>query len=298
MENRNERLTCKEVREFDLVDFLAGLGHLPVKVRGYDYWYLSPLREEKTASFKVNRKINRWFDFQLWQGGDLIAFATRYHNCTVGDFLRILSVGGARSAPLRTFPPPPPKADDTPAIKITYTSFISDPDLLHYLYQRRIPTQIADTHCVQATFVIGEKTYNAIAFKNDLGGYELRNSWFKGSTAPKAVTTIRCGAGISAAVFEGFFDMLSYLALIPHPDPDQDLVVLNGLGMIPTLRHRTLYLFLDRDEPGRIATLKLCGSSAAVKDCSDLYRNHKDLNDFLCHFGKSPDFPKTTTSQD
>jgi len=26
------------------------------------YWYLSPLREEKEASFKVNRKKNVWYD--------------------------------------------------------------------------------------------------------------------------------------------------------------------------------------------------------------------------------------------
>ena len=54
--------SCKEVKEVDLVMYLAKLGHHFVKVTRNDYWYFSPLRNEKTPSFKVNRKMNRWFD--------------------------------------------------------------------------------------------------------------------------------------------------------------------------------------------------------------------------------------------
>lgn len=50
---------CAEAKRIDLVGYLASLGHLPQKVRNEDYWYLSPLREEKTPSFKANRRLKR-----------------------------------------------------------------------------------------------------------------------------------------------------------------------------------------------------------------------------------------------
>jgi len=46
-----------EARQQDMVDYLQQLGYLPEKIRGNDYWYLSPLRNEKTPSFKVNRRL-------------------------------------------------------------------------------------------------------------------------------------------------------------------------------------------------------------------------------------------------
>ena len=52
---RMEKMMCADAKQLDLVDYLASLGHQPAKVRNQDYWYLSPLREEKTPSFKVNR---------------------------------------------------------------------------------------------------------------------------------------------------------------------------------------------------------------------------------------------------
>lgn len=66
-----EKLSCIEAKKMDLVDYLFSLGHQPVKIRGNDYWYISPLRNEKTASFKINRKLNVWYDHSLQKGGNL-----------------------------------------------------------------------------------------------------------------------------------------------------------------------------------------------------------------------------------
>ena len=77
-------------RQLDLVEYLQDLGHHPQKIRGNDYWYLSPLRDEKTASFKVNRKLNLWYDHGLGKGGSLIDFGVLYFNCSVKEFLERL----------------------------------------------------------------------------------------------------------------------------------------------------------------------------------------------------------------
>jgi DNA primase len=84
MEFRKQaKISIREVKEMDMIDYLFKLGFQPVKIKGVDYWYLSPLRNEKTASFKVNRKINRWYDHGLGKGGNLIDFAILYSDCTV-----------------------------------------------------------------------------------------------------------------------------------------------------------------------------------------------------------------------
>ena len=79
------KLMCADAKQLDLVDYLASLGHQPQKARNQDHWYLSPLQEEKTPSFKVDRRLNMWYDRGTGKGGDLIDFGTLYYRCTVSD---------------------------------------------------------------------------------------------------------------------------------------------------------------------------------------------------------------------
>ena len=69
---KTQPLLCKQANQIDLVNYLEKLGHRPQKIRSNDYWYLSPLREEKTPSFKVNRKMNVWYDHDMGKGGTLV----------------------------------------------------------------------------------------------------------------------------------------------------------------------------------------------------------------------------------
>ena len=63
-----------QAKQIDLVDYLASLGYNPAKIKREEYWYLSPLREERTASFKVDRRQNVWYDHGLGTGGNLSYF--------------------------------------------------------------------------------------------------------------------------------------------------------------------------------------------------------------------------------
>src|SRR3954447_4981953 len=90
MDFKNTGASCWEARQMDIVLYLSSLGYEPTKGNNADYWYLSPLRDEKTASFKVKRKLNRWYDHGMGRGGNLIDFAILYNNCTVGEFLKSL----------------------------------------------------------------------------------------------------------------------------------------------------------------------------------------------------------------
>jgi DNA primase len=75
MDFRKNGASCTEARQMDIVSYLSTLGYEPAKIRNFDYWYLSPLRSEKTPSFKVNRKLNLWYDHGIGKGGNVIDFA-------------------------------------------------------------------------------------------------------------------------------------------------------------------------------------------------------------------------------
>ena len=65
-------MNIAEAKEIRMVDFLQLLGHSPVRICNSQYWYLSPLRQEDTPSFKVNDRLNEWYDFGEATGGDLV----------------------------------------------------------------------------------------------------------------------------------------------------------------------------------------------------------------------------------
>ena len=297
-----KKLSCAAARQIDLVDYLDFLGHHPKKIRNQDYWYLSPFRQERTASFKVDRKRNIWYDQGRGQGGDIIDFGVLYYNCSVGDLLGRLSDSKAKewlSFHPHAFSVPLPtnaageKEDDTRS-KITVTDIhpLSSPALLNYLESRSIPLQIAARHCQEADFILYDKKQTAISFQNDSGGFELRNQYFKGSSSPKASTFIGNNS-TQVLVFEGFFDFLSYQTLYLSKDvPATNILVLNSLAFferqqIKMEEHEQIHLFLDKDPAGMKCTEQALKSGSRYIDESHLYSNFKDLNEWVMQASRS-----------
>ena len=107
-----------------------------------------------------------------------------------------------------------PNKEDEEAkkIKVIKEREISSFVLIRYLHKRRIPIDIAKKFCKEIDYELYGKNYYAIGFKNDAGGYELRNEKFKASSSPKDITLIKNDAE-KLAVFEGFFNFLSYQAI-------------------------------------------------------------------------------------
>ena len=77
----------------------------------------------------------------------------------------------------------------------------------------------------------GGKPYFALAFRNDSGGYELRNPLFKGSITSKDITHIR-QQGDRVFRVRGFMDYLSFLTIRNrkpgNTDCRQDYRILNS----------------------------------------------------------------------
>lgn len=56
-------MNISQAKLINLVEFLEKEGHKAVKQKGNTYWYISPIRSEKTPSFKVDARRNEWYDF-------------------------------------------------------------------------------------------------------------------------------------------------------------------------------------------------------------------------------------------
>jgi hypothetical protein len=290
-------ISCVDARRIDLVDYLASLGFQPQKVRGTDYWYCSPLRDEKTPSFKVNRVKNLWYDHGTGQGGDIIDFGTRYYKSSVNDFLNRLAIG-SWSKPLSFHPPailgetPHPCAgekekNDSAKIIITATRPLTDGRLLNYLKSRCIPVDVAHLFCKEVDFQLYGKEKTAIGFANDRGGYELRSEFFKGSSSPKSPTTIQTDNS-TLTVFEGFFDFLSYKTIAKEiTEKKTSFLILNSLAFFYKSRevmdkHQQVNLYLDRNKAGIKCTLEaLSWDNSKYIDRSELYQLGQDLNEWL-----------------
>ncbi|BBE20057.1 DNA primase [Aquipluma nitroreducens] len=289
MDFRNQVLSISEAKEMDMVNYLSALGHEPAKIRNNDYWYLSPLREEKTPSFKVNRKLNRWYDHGLGRGGNLIDFGIEYHHCTFGELLNKLSGNLSFQKPHAQMVKS--VYEQEPKIKVLSDFELTSYALLGYLEQRHIPIEIAQKYCREIRYELNGKTYYGIGFKNDSGGWEIRNPYFKASSSPKDITTLKNGSD-EAVVFEGFTDFLSFQFLQKNlPENSQDFVVLNSVSFFERARlfmeqHQLIRLYLDRDAAGLKYCRRALSMSTKYTDESKLYKKHKDLNDWIVNFDK------------
>jgi len=84
-------MKCEEGNKIDLLEYLFSLGFTPIKIRDNKYWCISPLRNEKEASSKIDRNKNVWYDHGSGNGGTIIDFVTQYFNCDVSSALQKLS---------------------------------------------------------------------------------------------------------------------------------------------------------------------------------------------------------------
>ena len=231
MKQQTPRMNCAKAIKIDIVDYLKKQGYEPAKIRDNDYWYLSPLRIEETPSFKVNSLVNRWYDHGIGKGGNLIDLGVLLRNCTIADFLHSLD-GNFSFHKLKLEEILPNYCPPKKAITVVSVKPLKSPTLLRYLNIRHIPIALARKYCKEIRFECSEKSYYSIGFLNDNGGYELRNPYCKNSSSPKGISTIK-NNGKRVAVFEGFFDFLSFLISYPNKEElPMDFCILNSLSFL------------------------------------------------------------------
>ena len=274
-----------DIKRISIVDYLARAGHKPKLIKGMNYWYCSPLRSELTPSFKVNAERNQWYDFGTGDHGDIIDLVCALQHCPTAEAMRQLAtLKGVRLAPSFSFGGITPVRPQAPSMELISVQAVKHPKLLLYLTERGLQRSDISPFLSEVYYKVSEKYFFALGFPNDADGWELRNPYFKGCFAPKAITTIKGTDSHKLQLFEGFMDFLSWRKL--HPEGQADSIMLNSLILLPKLipslhPYSMIESLLDNDEAGDRATKQLFDAGLPVKDMRACYAPYKDINEYL-----------------
>lgn len=289
---KREKINCENVRDYSITTVLEQLGHFPTKTTEKEAWYLSPLRSEIQASFKVHKRLNRWYDFGLGKGGNLIDLLQQYWQVDISTVLeRVGQLSGTVTMVPKLNRTEKQQIIQKEELEITRVTSVSHSALFRYGKSRGISERLIRRYAKQVHYRIKEQNRFALGFQNSKGGFELRSQYAKLSSRPKA-----CSWGVHAQtsllICEGWFDMLSLIALEKEKIYGFDWLVLNSTALLTKVREQLLgygelNLYLDRDVAGRKATEYIQSVHPKVWDRSDFYKDFKDINDWWTHEERS-----------
>lgn len=186
-----------------------------------------------------------------------------------------------------SFSPDPnlPNVSILEAMGIIHVKNIIHPALIEYLLSRAIPLAIANAYCREIHLQYRGKEFFSIGLKNHLGGWELRNKYFKGSCSPKSYSYFKKGFN-RLLVTEGMFDLLSLATMEEALVKSSDCLILNSLSfknkaLVHLSDYEQIYTYLDNDLAGDEATTTLIKHCNQIIDNRGSYRKFKDLNELL-----------------
>ena len=276
-----KKLTCKEAKEnISINDYLLAIGIMPDKEDGPNKrfkWY--KIRIENTASCRVDNSV-KWKDFGSGKGGDIIDLVEEINQCSTPDALEMLSKDFS-SLQRQIAIAPEEKID---AFEIVKKTDLTNEILNKYIQTRCIDFEVAKQYLKVLYYTHRNRQYFTLGFQNDSGHYEARNSIFKTCIGKKDVTSFTEDKS-SVKLFEGQYDFMSYETIFGLEE-SEGYIVLNSVSMLEKLlpklvRFNSIEIYFDNDESGKKATARVKESYPRAEDCSSLYKDYNDLNEYL-----------------
>lgn len=282
--------TAQIKKNYTCLDYL---GQPLKKTAGGWHIYRCPWREDNDPSLNVSPDGKHWKDLSNGASGGIIELVQTCIGTT--DFHRVCEqFNDVTPRPISSFHQS--KTLNEEKEENTESSFaffdvmpLRSKGLFAYLYSRKVNPDITKQFLMEAHYSFEQRTDGkylyALAYKNNKGGYELRNQFYKGGTSPKAITTHMHINGAPVVVFEGFMDMLSFATL--DGGVKKNFLVLNSTVNTPTAIEQLkeyqgkIYLCLDNDEAGNSATHQILEQLPDAIDIRARLAPYKDVNDYL-----------------
>ena len=278
-------MNSNQARQISIEKVLQKLNYLPSKTIGNDYWYLSPFRTEVTPSFKVNLKLNRWFDHGEQIGGNIIDFLVHKFGFSISEaleYLKPFECDFSFQKQILDYPNPEKRQNNF----INKTIPIQHIALVQYLESRQIKNYKEVKQLREIHYTINDKDYFGIGFQNNSEGWEIRSKYAKICLGKKDITVIT-NESKTLRIYEGFFDYLSFVQVREILRMEEsDYLILNSVALllknVPVLMNYTsIELYLDNDDAGNNYTELIRKQFEQAVDCRKLYREYEDLNDWL-----------------
>lgn len=264
------------------------LGNRIVKKVANGYLARAPWREDNHPSLTVTLNGRGWHDLTTGEHGNIIDLVAMWKSLTKSEVCSWFDTFMPNSYSFH-----PHYKYEGKEKEFGFTKFdvvkLQSKGLFAYLYQRKVNINIAKQYLQEAHYSFVERTNGnylyALAYANDKGGYELRSRSYKGCTSPKGITTHLGIENAPVVVFEGFFDMLSFVTMcggVKH-----NYVVLNSCSLkesaLEVLKgvNSQIYLSLDNDDGGEDATAWLLQHLPTAMDIRSRFASYKDVNEYL-----------------
>ncbi len=278
-------MNCSEAKNISIRAVLESFSLFPSKENPRTAFYFAFDREEKTPSLSVDFKNNTAFDFGTGKSYDSISIVQAMKRCSVSDALKYLepfdfsfqkqNLNLNQNLKLESLPK---------GYEIIDFKEIQHPALLDYLKSRNVEDQkkwVEEVH-----YRMNDKNYFGIGFKNDSGGYEIRNAYSKICLGKKDITSIKNDPK-EVRIFEGFFDFLSFKKVENYLEKEtSDYIILNSVSMIDKIKtvlenYNNIELYFDNEEAGTRAVKLVKNEMKSAEDGRILYSGFKDVNEWL-----------------
>ena len=277
-------MNCEKIKQkVGIRAVLESFGIFPVKENPKTAFYFALDREEKIPSLSVDFIKNKAFDFGDGNSYDVISIVQQIKKCSVSEALKYLSkLDFSVQNELKCHETTAQTSNQILEIKE-----IGHPALIQYLKSRRVFEQ---KHLVKEIhYELKGRKYFGIGFQNNSGGFEIRNLHSKICIGKKDVTLISSEdhSQNEIVIFEGFFDYLTYRNIDKSDNSNCDFLILNSTAMLFKVKEKLkdyekISLFLDNDKNGKSIKSKIQRQYKNVEDCSLIYHDFKDLNEWFC----------------
>lgn len=282
---KRKKMNCKEVRQkVSIRIVLESFNLFPVKENRKTAFYFALDREEKIPSFSVDFVKNKAFDFGTGKNYDVISIVQQMNQCSVSEALKYLEKFVFCAQKNQEIE----ETEQCKSYKILKVGEIQHPALIQYLTFRKVYER--KDLVKEIEYKLNEKKYFGVGFYNNSGGVEIRNKYSKICLGEKDVTMIKntLSKTNEVIIFEGFFDYLTYRNLEKQENSNSDFLILNSTAMLFKVEeilkeYGKISLFLDNDANGNATKDIIRQKYGNVEDCSLIYRNYKDLNEWFCN---------------
>lgn len=274
-------MNCEKIKQkVSIKVILESFNLFPIKENTKTAFYFALDREEKIPSLSVDFIKNKAFDFGTGKSYDVISIVQQMNQCSVSEALKYLEKFDFSIQDQKQKEEIKRGSD----YKIFEVKKVGHPALIQYLKSRKVYEQrdlVKELH-----YELNGKKYFGIGFENNSGGFELRNSYSKICLGKKDVTLIQqVDSNKEITVFEGFLDYLTFRNI--EKTKKSDYLILNSTVMLFKVmeklsEYHKIYLFLDNDLNGKATKDKIIMKYENVEDCSSIYLDFKDLNEWFC----------------
>lgn len=273
-------MNCEEAKQkINIRLVLESFNLFPVKDNRRTAFYFAIDREERTPSLSVDFIQNKAFDFGTGKSYDVISIVQHINQCSVSDALKCLEkFEFSANSEIQSLEPHQEKE-----YKILKVGGIQHNALMQYLKSRRVYEQkdlVKEIH-----YKMNGKSFFGVGFFNDSGGIEIRNKYSKICLGKKDITLVKTQQNHSdeIVIFEGFFDYLTYRNM--EKKQSSDYLILNSTSMLFKVenqlnKYHKISLFLDNDNNGKSVKTKIQNHYDNVEDCSAIYSDFVDLNEW------------------